>query len=369
MEKYIPTHLTEIVWVTFVFLFGCSWGSFINVVAGRLPLEKSVLWPNSRCLSCLSPLRFADNLPIIGWLRLRGRCRFCQTPFSIRYLVVELLTGLIFAGLFVSEVMYNSSRIPYFDAQRFRLFYGDFPWQSVAFFLVHAVLASFLLTASICDIDYRTIPLSLTTTGTILGLVASVCFPWPWPNDSTVLRPISDAVSWSYNVKPGEVPSGLTVWPVWGPLPTWLPPGSPLLGLLTGLTGAFAGMFLVRCVKFLFEKGLGREAMGLGDADLLMMAGAFVGWQVVVIAFFVGSMLSLPLGILLALRSGERTLPFGPGLALGVMVTLLGWPWFRQFAQPFLFDELLILFMATLMGGGMFVASFVLRLLGRGSDS
>ena len=146
-----------------------------------------------------------------------------------------------------------------------------------------------------------------------------------------------------------------------------MPIGSRQLGLATGLIGAFVGMALVRSVKFLFEKGLGKEALGLGDADLMMMAGAFIGWQLTVVAFFVGSIISLPLGILLAVRKGDRTLPFGPGLALGVMVTLMGWPWLRVALQPYMFDEFLVLLMAVFLAGGMFIASIALRLMGRGN--
>ncbi len=362
-----PINIAETVWILLAFLFGTAWGSFINVVAGRLPLEKSVLWPNSHCLTCLRPLNFADNLPVIGWLRRRGRCRFCGTAFSSRYMWVELLSGVIFAVLFYLEVMRNWQHVPFFADAQHRFFVAEMPWQAVIFFLHHAILASFLLAASLCDFDHRSIPLSLTTLGTVIGLVSSVFMPWPWPSVAGAVRSLSADLSWSFNVRPGEVPAGLYVWPVWGPLPAWLPAGSPQLGLVTGLTGAFAGMFMVRAVKFLFEKGLRKEALGLGDADLMMMAGAFVGWQVVVVGFFVGSILSLPLGILIALRKGERTLPFGPGLALGVMVTLLGWPWLRLALQPYLFDEFLVLLMAVFMGGGLFLASMVLRLLGRGN--
>jgi leader peptidase (prepilin peptidase)/N-methyltransferase len=74
----------EVVWVGLVFLTGLAVGSFLNVVVGRLPLEKSILWPNSRCLTCLRPLAFQDNLPVIGWLLRRGRCRWCGAAFSSR---------------------------------------------------------------------------------------------------------------------------------------------------------------------------------------------------------------------------------------------------------------------------------------------
>ena len=360
-------YVAETVWILLAFAMGAAWGSFINVVAGRLPLEKSVLWPGSHCLTCYKPLRFFDNLPIFGWLNLRGKCRFCGTKFSSRYLWVELLSGLIFAGLFYLEIMRNWQRVPFLAESSVRMFLAEMPWQGLVYFLHHAILVSFLLAAAISDIDYRSIPLSLTTTGLVVGLIGSVLFPWPWPSNPGVADSLPPVNSWSFNAAPGSIPSGVYFWPVWGPLPSWLAPGSRALGLATGLAGAFAGVLLVRSVKFLFEKGLGKESLGLGDADLMMMAGAFVGWQLVVVGFFVGSILSLPLGILLAVRKGDRTLPFGPGLALGVVVTLMAWPWLRMALQPYLFDEFLVLLMAVFLAGGMFIASVALRLLGRGN--
>ncbi|WP_020469094.1 prepilin peptidase [Zavarzinella formosa] len=358
--------LAEIVWVLTAFVFGAAWGSFINVVAGRLPLEKSVLWPNSHCLSCLNSLYFIDNLPIFGWLYRRGRCRFCGAKFSSRYLWVEVLSGVIFAVLFYLEIMLNWQKVPMLSETSHQRFIQEMPWEGIFFFIQHAILASFLLAATISDFDHHSIPLSLTTTGTVIGLASAVLFPWPWPSNPVVANGLPPNLPWAFNVPPGGIPSGLYVWPVWGPLPSWLPAGSPQLGLVTGLVGAMTGMLMVRSVKFLFEKGLGKESIGFGDADLMMMAGAFTGWQIVAVGFFVGSILSLPLGVIFKFYRKQEYLPFGPGLALGVMVTLLGWPWMRLVLQQTLFDDFQILLMVVLLGGGMFFASMFLRLMGRG---
>src|ERR1700680_4715959 len=82
-------------------------GSFLNVSIARLPLEKSLLWPNSRCGACLQPIRWYDNLPIISYLWLRGRCRTCGQSYSVLYLLVELGTALGFVALFWLEVIDN----------------------------------------------------------------------------------------------------------------------------------------------------------------------------------------------------------------------------------------------------------------------
>ncbi len=95
-----------------VFLFGACVGSFLNVCAYRLPFEKSVLWPGSRCGSCLQPVRWYDNLPLLSYWLLRGRCRDCGATFSSRYFWVELATGLAFLGLFYLEVILNVLDLP-----------------------------------------------------------------------------------------------------------------------------------------------------------------------------------------------------------------------------------------------------------------
>ncbi len=362
----------EIVWVIFAFIIGVNVGSFLNVVVGRLPLEKSILWPNSRCLSCLHSLSGFDNLPIIGWLRRRGRCRYCGSHFSSRYMWVELATGIGFAGLFVLDVLVNWHGIPFMDLARAQINRtGLPPWEVLPFFLHHAVLFSLLMAAALCDWDHRSIPLTLTVTGTLFGLASAMCWPWPWPNSPALFAGLNQPVllfngqiqprNWAFNVPAGDVKPGLYPWPVWGPVPDWLWNHRWALGLLTGLTGAAVGMFMIRAVKFTFEKGLGREALGLGDADLMMMAGAFLGWQPVVVAFFVGAIVSLPVGIVFRLVKKEEAFPFGPGLALGIMITMLCWRWIGPVLQLYLFEPMLVLVAVVVMAGGLFIGSIVVR--------
>jgi len=374
----MPHPLPEVVWVTCAFVLGTAVGSFLNVVVGRLPLEKSLLWPNSRCLTCLHSLTTGDNLPIIGWLHRRGRCRFCGTKFSSRYLWVELATGLAFALMFYLDVIAHWHRMPFLENSYLLRIQGVPEWQALVVFLHHATLFSFLLAASLCDWDQKAIPLSLTTTGTIIGLTMATCFPWPWPNDPAVVTRLRQPVAGPFGVRdrlwmlptdidPHQFPEGLYPWPVWGPLPDWLWNHHWALGLLTGLAVAATGMVLLRAIKFMFERGLGKEALGLGDADLMMLAGSFLGWQPVVMAFFVGTFAALPLGLILRFRSNEAYLPFGPGLALGVMVTLYWWPWMGPALHVFFFDNVLVLVAGGVLLGGLFVGSVLLRVMGFGA--
>ena len=364
----------EIVWVIFAFIIGVNVGSFLNVVVGRLPLEKSILWPNSRCLSCLHSLSGFDNLPIIGWLRRRGRCRYCGSHFSSRYMWVELATGYSASpDCSFSTYWSTGTDTVHGPALATRSIGPGFaPWEVLPFFLHHAVLFSLLVAAALCDWDHRSIPLTLTVTGTLFGLASAMCWPWPWPNSPALFAGLNQPVllfngqiqprNWAFNVPAGDVKPGLYPWPVWGPVPDWLWNHRWALGLLTGLTGAAVGMFMIRAVKFTFEKGLGREALGLGDADLMMMAGAFLGLATGRRRVLCRrDVVSLPVGIVFRLVKKEEAFPFGPGLALGIMITMLCWRWIGPVLQLYLFEPMLVLVAVVVMAGGLFIGSIVVR--------
>jgi leader peptidase (prepilin peptidase)/N-methyltransferase len=342
-------------WVFTAFLLGAAVGSFLNVCAYRLPYEKSVFWPGSRCGNCYQPIRLRDNIPLVSYWLLRGRCRTCGTPFSVRYFLVELITGLLFAGLFYLEIGRNVLDLPYLRVEQHWIHSGVVPIKAWVVFGYHAVLLSFLILVSLCDLMDMEIPLSITLTGTTVGLLGSTLFPWPWPGDH--VGPLSMVAGAPL------LPSGLYPWPVWYPLPSWLPPGSWQLGLATGLAGVLAGNLALRGVRFLYWQGRGKEGMGFGDADLMMMAGAFVGWQPVVIGFFMAVFPGLLFGLATLIRSGDQPLPFGPSLALGVLATLLTWPTVGNHFRLLFFDPWVLLVLGV--GGGviLLITSFLLRLV------
>src|SRR5262245_35179833 len=103
--------MAAVIWLGCVFLLlfvaGAVVGSFLNVCIARLPLQKGVLWPSSRCGHCLYRIPLVQNVPLLSYLLLRGKCGNCGEPFSLRYFAVELLTGLAFVGLFAVEVGCN----------------------------------------------------------------------------------------------------------------------------------------------------------------------------------------------------------------------------------------------------------------------
>jgi leader peptidase (prepilin peptidase) / N-methyltransferase len=129
-----------------VFFLGAAIGSFLNVVVYRVPAGLSVLWPPSRCPKCLHRLGMGENIPILGWLLLRGKCRHCKTPIAVRYPLVEATTAIIFV------IVYN----------RF-----GFSIQTVGY----SLLMCWLFALTLIDIDTMTLPNPLTQSGLILGLL------------------------------------------------------------------------------------------------------------------------------------------------------------------------------------------------------
>jgi leader peptidase (prepilin peptidase) / N-methyltransferase len=138
---------------TFVFLFGICIGSFLNVVIYRIPAGLSLIHPPSRCPQCGHRLGKTENVPVLGWLWLKGRCRWCKTPISPRYPLIEAVTGAIFLLVFW-QFGYTLETIGY------------------------CAFLSWLLSLSAIDLDTMTLPNSLTKSGLIVGLVFQVIIGW-----------------------------------------------------------------------------------------------------------------------------------------------------------------------------------------------
>jgi len=353
-----------LIWCVFVVLIGLMVGSFLNVLVARLPYEKSVIWPGSRCFSCLQPIAWFDNLPILGYLRLGGKCRQCGTAFSSRYLWVEAGTAAAFFALFAVEVIYPIHRFPAAKP----LATGLPPLGYTALFVYHAILVSLLIAAALIDAEHRIIPPIIPYTGAVIGIVGGALMPWPWPHPASVVNAIPTGIVWQLPEYHGKIAMGVQPWPFIGPPPAWAAAATWKLGLLNSVIGALAGTLVVRWVKWLFEVGFGKEALGLGDADLLLMAGAFLGWQPVVMSLFLGAFAALLVfklpGMVMGFIRGsamEHELPFGPGLAVGVVFTLLSWRWLGPRAQFVFFDLPTLGVMVGVLSVGMLAAGLLLR--------
>jgi leader peptidase (prepilin peptidase) / N-methyltransferase len=350
-----------IVLLFLIFLLGSLVGCLLNLCISRLPLEKSILWPASRCSHCLQDVALTDLVPLASyWLR-GGRCRICQARLSPRHFVIEVLTGLAFVLLFLDVAVFDFQHLGLVQAPKLGVIWmPTFPaWIA---WLQRIALFCLLFVTTMCDLDHFEIPLGITIPGTLIGLLFAAFFAWPWPHgdlDAYADMP-PNLTSWSDpNLK---LTLGLYPWPFWGPLPAWfLPGGNFQTGLATGLIGAFVGTAMVRVIRFVFSWGFGKEAMGLGDADLMMMAGAFLGWQAVVVAFILGIFIGLSIGIGQLVLGRGNMMPFGPPLAAGALVSCLAWPWLGPAFQPILFSGFMLTFLVSFFTIGMFIACVIIR--------
>jgi leader peptidase (prepilin peptidase)/N-methyltransferase len=381
------------IWFVFIFAFGCCIGSFLNVVIYRLPRDKSLVTPPSACPSCDKHIRFYDNIPLVSWLLLGRKCRFCRAPISPRYFIVELLTGSLFLGLFI---LYHRTDV--------RPGLGSLTDGRWLVYLVHIVLLGAFIAASAIDLEYWVIPLSICWFVTAAGLIASAvgvyvipvslirqCRLLPWATAGTAALVLGAAIglgiSWvlvvtglikrSYEpndkddcrsasqqsapppAKPQESPepqfnhrlescrevlfllpiiaSAIAAYWILSRVvsqQTWsdFPSQHPALaGLLGSLFGYFVGCGTVWAVRILGTLGFGKEAMGLGDVHLMGAAGAVIGPLPVVVAFFIAPFLGLAWAGCQMFFKKIRQIPYGPFLSLGVLTVMIfnDWIWNR----------------------------------------
>ena len=265
--------------------FGLVVGSFLNVVIHRLPLGESVVSPRSRCPGCRNPIAARDNLPVVSYLLLGGRCRNCGEPISLRYPAVELLTGLLFAAM----------------AWRFG------PTVIAPLFMLFAAA---MVVAALIDLDHRIIPDEISVGGLVLGL-ATV----PWVESLAPESAYGAALARSVL---GAALGGGFLWSV---------------GFLHARLAVAMGR------EFPHWPGEGesvprpRDAdywlwfpgLGLGDVKLLAMIGAFLGPWGVLDTILAASLLGLVMGVAWALvtRNWQSPFGFGPALAAGALLSIL----------------------------------------------
>lgn len=353
------------VWIVglYIFIIGTIIGSFLNVCVYRIP-QYNGLWPQlgslsskpSNCPRCHTNIKWYDNIPVFGWFKLRGRCRSCGMWISPRYPFVEFLNGSLLLLLFWFEVPMGMGvsleESSVYSAIGPQVYPGLGSISPEAFvwlrFLFHAILIEALLVATLIDFDLRIIPEATTTPATFLGVIALLCLP------ILHLVPV-------WNQLPNLAHSFSIITPEWfhpllqgSAVPAWVSAHPYLHGLSVSLVGMTVGggiVWLVRQAGFIF---LREEAMGDGDIYLMMMVGAFLGWQPTVIAFFIAPLCALIAVVLTLPFIKDRAIPYGPYLSLGTLLTLLFWqPLWSRIGRIFELGALLIpiaLFMCVSFG-------------------
>ncbi len=148
------------------FMIGTVVGSFLNVCIYRIPWQKSVIWPGSRCPICFGAIAARDNIPIVSWIALRGECRRCGAPISVRYPLVEALVGFLFLGVYLVDVIAGPPGA-----------WGQVPAFQLVAAAYHAVFLALLVAATFIDYDLMIIPDQITITGMVVGVGLGTLWP------------------------------------------------------------------------------------------------------------------------------------------------------------------------------------------------
>lgn len=222
-----------------IFAYGLCFGSFLNVCIYRLPRQMSVVAPRSACPHCGSLIPLYHNLPVVSWLVLRGKCRACHQPISPRYLVVELLTGLLFLGCYAHFGLTLAT-------------------------LKCCVLGFLLLGLIFTDAETKLLPDAMTLPGLALGILFSLAVP------------VNDLAS---RIMPGLVSAAARSeisWRLWS--------------FADSLLGAAVGASFLYGAAAIYLRARGVEGMGFGDVKLMAMIGAFLGTKLTVLTIFAASL-------------------------------------------------------------------------------
>ncbi|MSR43808.1 MAG: prepilin peptidase [Phycisphaerales bacterium] len=378
MTDLLQLWLPHLIGLGFVFALGGCVGSFVNVTSLRIPEGMSVVAPPSRCPICGRRLTWYQNLPILGWIFARGRCWSCRSVIPFRYVAIELIAGGLFAAYYA--VVFVASPSGWWAPGGAAWFQSNGFLTTLPAFLAVVFLLGSLLAATLTDLRSFTIPLAFTLTPTVLGLGAwtiqglmtpsRIGIPWPIPlaGPATCGLVIGagigvlialfllwrGAITRSFgdyheHIKDGElladypharremvrelvflapiVVLGLLGW-LAGLSVSVTPPlfVQSLCSAGFGYLVAAGMMWLVRVVATSIK---GIEAMGMGDVHLMGAAGAVLGWVDPVIAFFLAPFSGLGWiaisGLWGAVRPGtsRREIPYGPHLALAIVVVVL----------------------------------------------
>jgi leader peptidase (prepilin peptidase)/N-methyltransferase len=271
------TGLPDFIGYIFVFIFGAAIGSFLNVVIHRVPNEESIVFPNSACPKCGNAIKPYDNIPIVSWLVLRGKCRNCSEPISFRYPAVELLTALLFLLVY------------------WRI--GFDPFLPVALIFSACMIALVFI-----DAEHMILPNVITYPLLLFAVLVRAVYPLVFTTNY-----FTDLVHAPFAAFADH--------------PRWL---ISLAG--TGL-GALVGGGFLWLVGELWKRLRGVEAMGLGDVKMMAAVGALLGWRMTALSIFLGAFSGAIIGSVIIMRNKDKDfqaqIPFGIFLGIGSILSLL----------------------------------------------
>ncbi|OGV31306.1 MAG: hypothetical protein A2020_01575 [Lentisphaerae bacterium GWF2_45_14] len=251
-------------WAFVVFVLGACIGSFLNVCIWRIPRDESIFSPPSRCPACGHWIRCYENIPLLSWIFLRGKCSQCGVRISFRYFFVELLTGVLFLLVWLKII---------------------FEQQPLVLAVIYFAVTMLVVTTIFIDIEHRIIPDETTYPVMLTGLVIPLIFPEVWGRHSRL-----DAFLFSF-------------------------------------AGFFVALIFSLAFSLIGKRIFRREALGLGDVKFLAAIGACFGLPGFIFILFIGSLLGSVGGIIKSLIRKKKlrrlTIPFGPYLAFAAYLWML----------------------------------------------
>jgi len=320
-------------------------GSFVNVVIYRVPRHTSIITPGSRCTNCHTPLRPRDNIPIVSYVLLGGKCRYCGAPISWQYPVIELILGVLFWLVWLKDGL------------------------SWSLMLDWAFVAATVALAGI-DLGHRILPDVITYPGFVLSVGVRGLVPqqtalpwWPLPEPATLALGagliagsslIMLGIEWldfhlvgrwsldEENQSPPEedeygnhLPrmtivlglalAGIFLFDAITASPSPRPISFQVHSIVGAVVGAGAGGGILWVMRLLYQTVRKIEGVGFGDIKMMMMVGAYVGWQLGFLTIFLGSILGSVVGVALIIKQRNRKvkIPYGFFLASGAVLSLL----------------------------------------------
>lgn len=232
----------------FAFLLGLVFGSFLNVIVYRVPREMSIVRPRSACPNCGAAIRAYDNVPVVSWILLRGRCRNCHQPIRARYAIVELLTAFLFVAAYYFAAPLDSTLEQWLVIKL-----------CIFFFL--------LLGLIFIDFEHHLLPDALTLSGLAVALLFTAVVPVGGMPLSITRRLL--ALHWNLAA----------------------------ISLLDSVCGAAIGAFFIYAVGEIYYRARGVEGMGFGDVKLMGMIGAFLGPKLTLFTIFMGAIVGTLFGV------------------------------------------------------------------------
>ncbi len=271
------TGLPVLIGYIFFFAIGSIIGSFLNVVIHRVPLDESVVFPNSACPNCKNSIKAYDNIPIFSWLILGGKCRNCKNPISARYVGVEILTGLLFLLVF---------------------------WQiGLSWYLpVALIFTAGIVPLIFIDYEHQILPDVITKPGMVFALLTRLAFPLLLGN-----------MSYFSDVRFAPL-ANFQNYPAW------------LISLTGCILGGLVGGGSLWLVGEIWKRLRGMDAMGLGDVKMMFAVGGFLGWRLTLLTIFLGAFTGSLAGVYAIIfrnKDLQEKLPFGIFLGVGSILSML----------------------------------------------